>query len=162
MRLTSFQSGGLITIYHSSESIGLETCKTTVHIFWEGRKTLRNLHFTFVLSMLRQSKVVGEFAKLCGLLRIYELYYTAVYCTVCKTHLYVRRCHKYVCLKTLLSWWCGGAPVWITNLHKNLGNPNGFAAHKVNSISNNLHYSLLHCVTKSSYLCIHLGDSGDF
>ena len=44
-----------------------------VRIFWEGHKILRNLHLTFVYSTYRQ-KQGGDFAKFCGLLRIYELY----------------------------------------------------------------------------------------
>ena len=45
-------------------------CK--VYIFWEGHKILRNLHLWFVLcyASLIYS---GDFEKLCGLLRIYEL-----------------------------------------------------------------------------------------
>ena len=46
-------------------------CK--VHIFWEGNKILRNLHHLFVLCTA--SLIIGgDFAKFCGLLRIYELY----------------------------------------------------------------------------------------
>ena len=44
-----------------------------VHIFWEGHKILRNLHLTFDYSTYSQ-KLVEDFAKSCGLLRIYELY----------------------------------------------------------------------------------------
>ena len=44
-----------------------------VHIFWEGHKILRNLLLTFVLCSASQ-KQGGDFAKFCGLLRIYELY----------------------------------------------------------------------------------------
>ena len=40
-----------------------------VHIFWEGHKILRNLPL-YVL----QSKVMWRFRKICGLLRMYELY----------------------------------------------------------------------------------------
>ena len=43
-----------------------------VHIFWEGHKILRNLHLTFDYSTYSQ-KLGEDFAKLCGLLRIYEL-----------------------------------------------------------------------------------------
>ena len=44
-----------------------------VHIFWEGHKILRNLHLTF--DCMYCSQTLGEdFAKFCGLLRIYELY----------------------------------------------------------------------------------------
>ena len=46
-------------------------CK--VHIFWEGHKILRNLHRRFVLCSNGQI-YGGDFAKFCGLLRIYELY----------------------------------------------------------------------------------------
>jgi hypothetical protein len=42
-----------------------------VHIFWEGRKILRNLHQLFVLCTASQI-IGGYFAKFCGLLTIYE------------------------------------------------------------------------------------------
>ena len=45
-----------------------------VHIFWEGHKILRNLHLTFDWQYIGQI-IGGDFAKFCGLLRIYELYY---------------------------------------------------------------------------------------
>ena len=44
-----------------------------VNIFWEGHKILRNLHQLFVLCTASQI-IGGDFAKICGLLRIYELY----------------------------------------------------------------------------------------
>ena len=44
-----------------------------VHIFWEGHKILRNLHQLFDWYYIRQI-IGGDFAKFCGLLRIYELY----------------------------------------------------------------------------------------
>ena len=44
-----------------------------VHIFWEGHKILQNLHLTFVICSASQ-KQGEDFAKFCGLLRIYELY----------------------------------------------------------------------------------------
>ena len=44
-----------------------------VHIFWEGHKMLRNLHLTFDYSTYSQ-RLGEDFAKFCGLLRIYELY----------------------------------------------------------------------------------------
>ena len=44
-----------------------------VQIFWEGYKILQNLHLTFVLCSASQ-KQGEDFAKFCGLLRIYELY----------------------------------------------------------------------------------------
>ena len=43
-----------------------------VHIFWEGHKILRYLHQLFVLCTASQI-FGGDFAKFCGLLRIYEL-----------------------------------------------------------------------------------------
>ena len=50
---------------HSSFSI-------KVHIFWESREILRNLPLTFD-SMYCSQKLGVDFAKFCGLLRIYEL-----------------------------------------------------------------------------------------
>ena len=44
-----------------------------VHIFWEGHKILRNLHQLFDWHYIGQI-IGGDFAKFCGLLRIYELY----------------------------------------------------------------------------------------
>ena len=43
-----------------------------VHIFWEGHKILKNLHLTFDYSTYSQ-KLSEDFAKFCGLLKIYEL-----------------------------------------------------------------------------------------
>ena len=46
-----------------------------VHIFWEVHKILQNLHLRFILCSTGQ--IYGEdFAKFCGILRIYELYMT--------------------------------------------------------------------------------------
>ena len=45
-----------------------------VHIFWEGHKNLRNLPLTFDCMYCCQ-KLGEDFAKFCGLLRIYELYF---------------------------------------------------------------------------------------
>ena len=42
-----------------------------VHIFWEGQNFLQNLHRRFVLWSASQI-YNGDFAKMCGLLRIYE------------------------------------------------------------------------------------------
>ena len=47
---------------------------TKVHIFWEGHKILRNLHRRFDRYNIGQV-YGGDFAKICGLLRIYELYW---------------------------------------------------------------------------------------
>ena len=41
-----------------------------VHIFWEGHKILRNLHQLFDWQYIGQI-IGGDFAKFCGLLRIY-------------------------------------------------------------------------------------------
>ena len=46
-----------------------------VHIFWEGHKILQNLHRRFDRYNIGQI-YGGDFAKNCGLLRIYELYST--------------------------------------------------------------------------------------
>ena len=43
-----------------------------VHTFWEDHKILRNLYQLFVLCTASQI-IGGNFAKFCGLLRIYEL-----------------------------------------------------------------------------------------
>ena len=44
-----------------------------VHIFWEGHTILGNLHQLFDWQYIGQI-IGGDFAKFCGLLRIYELY----------------------------------------------------------------------------------------
>ena len=44
-----------------------------VHIFWEGHKISRNLPLTFDYSTYSQ-RLGEDFAKFCGVLRIYELY----------------------------------------------------------------------------------------
>ena len=44
-----------------------------VHIFWKGQKILQNLHQLFVLCTASQV-IDGDFAKFCGLLKLYELY----------------------------------------------------------------------------------------
>ena len=49
-----------------------------VHILWEGHKILQNLHLTFDHSTYSQ-RLRGDFAKFCGLLRIYELYFSVTY-----------------------------------------------------------------------------------
>ena len=43
-----------------------------VHIFWEGHKILQNLHQLFDWQYIGQI-IGGDFAKSCGLLRIYKL-----------------------------------------------------------------------------------------
>ena len=44
-----------------------------VHIFWEGLKILRNLHLAFDCMYCSQ-KWGEDFAKICGILRVYELH----------------------------------------------------------------------------------------
>ena len=54
-----------------------ETCSfqmTKVHIFWEGHKILQNLHHRFDRYNIGQV-YGGDFVKIWGLLRIYELYW---------------------------------------------------------------------------------------
>ena len=46
--------------------------KDKVNIFWEGHEILRNLHQLFDWQYIGQI-IGGDFAKFCGLLRIYEL-----------------------------------------------------------------------------------------
>ena len=62
--------GFSFTIFHLLRSILVHS---KVHIFWEVHKFLRNLHLRFVLCSKGQI-CSGDFAKFCGLLRIYELY----------------------------------------------------------------------------------------
>ena len=45
-----------------------------LHIFWEGHKILQNLHQLFDWQYIGQI-IGGDFAKFCGLLRKYELYF---------------------------------------------------------------------------------------
>ena len=44
-----------------------------VHIFWDGHIILQNLHQLFDWQYIGQT-IGGDFAKFCGLLRIYKLY----------------------------------------------------------------------------------------
>ena len=50
-----------------------------VHTFWEGHKIWQNFHQLFVLctSTFTSQIIGGDFAKFCGLLRIYEIYQIA-------------------------------------------------------------------------------------
>ena len=49
-----------------------------VHIFWEGHKILQNLHRRFYRYYIGQ--IYGaDFAKICGLLRMYEFYHLEYY-----------------------------------------------------------------------------------
>ena len=61
-----------ITICIQSVCILLNILCFKVHIFWEGHKILRNLHRLFDRQYIGQI-IGGDFAKFCGLLRIYEL-----------------------------------------------------------------------------------------
>ena len=63
-----------LQVPHCKNTGSADTQLSKVHIFWEGHKILRNLHLTFDCSTYSQN--LGEdFAKFCGLLRIYELYF---------------------------------------------------------------------------------------
>ena len=53
--------------------VNTQLFKIKLHIFWEGHIMLRNLHLTFDCMYCGQ-KLGEDFAKLCGLLRIYEPY----------------------------------------------------------------------------------------
>ena len=52
----------------------VSSTKYKVNIFWEGHKILQNLHRRFDHYYIGQI-YGGDFAKLFGLLRIFELYY---------------------------------------------------------------------------------------
>ena len=48
------------------------------HIFWEGHENLQNLHHRFDRYYIRQ--IYGrDFGKFCGLLKIYELYFSGIW-----------------------------------------------------------------------------------
>ena len=59
-----------------------------VHIFLEGHKILRNLHQLFDWQYIGQI-ISGDFAKFCGLLRIYELYGQTLYLIGIKNKLFL-------------------------------------------------------------------------
>ena len=56
----------------STENLCWKRRLVKVHIFWEGHKILRNLHQLFDCQYIGQI-IGGDFAKFCGLLRIYQL-----------------------------------------------------------------------------------------
>ena len=62
----------LINLETKNTPLWLPIC-SKVHIFWEGHKILRNLHRRFDRYYIGQI-YSGDFAKICGLFRIYELY----------------------------------------------------------------------------------------
>ena len=67
--MTNFCFGRLDVLHVQCDSF-------KVYIFWEGHKILWNLHQLFALCTA--SQIIGrDFAKFCGLLRIYELYESA-------------------------------------------------------------------------------------
>ena len=68
VRLHSLQFGIRYTVYYTFFLF-------KVHIFWEGHKIFRNLQRRFDWHYIGQI-YSGDFAKFCGLLRIYELYLT--------------------------------------------------------------------------------------
>ena len=59
--------------HNESKYFWSRTSSSKVQIFWEGHKILRNLHCRFDRHYIGQI-YCGDFAKFCGLLRIYELY----------------------------------------------------------------------------------------
>ena len=69
VKLSRFTRYSLIIACDLKERFSL--CK--VHIFWEGKKFLQNLHLIFDRYFIGQI-YGGDFAKFCCLLRIYELY----------------------------------------------------------------------------------------
>ena len=60
-----------------------------VHIFWEGHKILRNLHCRFDRYYIGQI-YGGDFTKICGLFRIYELYFLSLVVTFWNTNLWIK------------------------------------------------------------------------
>ena len=54
-------------------TVSAEQWDIKVHIFWEGHKILRNVHRRFDWQYIIQIMDHWDFAKLCSLLRIYEL-----------------------------------------------------------------------------------------
>ena len=69
--LLTFRSAELKTVFTEVDD-EIDSGPGKVHIFWEGHKILRNLHLTFDC-MYSSQKLGEDFAKFCGLLRIYEL-----------------------------------------------------------------------------------------
>ena len=70
-----FKRNAILTNFYLGEIGCLATpfFRGKVHILWEGHKILRNLHQLFDWQYIGQ--IIGEdFAKFCGLLRVYELY----------------------------------------------------------------------------------------
>ena len=89
-----------------------------VHIFWESHKFLQNLHHRFVLCSNGQI-YGGDFAKFCGLLRIYELYKLfsrhSWYIAIAHIHFFWSACKarnfnpiSRVEIAWLVCWWCDG------------------------------------------------------
>ena len=76
MKPCSLQPKGLARFQEQTSSFHLTPTQVIhankVHIFWEGYKILRNLPLTFDCIYCSQ-KLAEDFAKFCGLLRIYEL-----------------------------------------------------------------------------------------
>ena len=58
--------------FQNKKVVMIKSPQVKVHIFWEGHKILRNLHCWFDWHYIGQINA-GDFAKFCGLLRIYEL-----------------------------------------------------------------------------------------
>ena len=62
-----------VRFFESLQKDHLQLHLGKVYVFWESHKCLRNLHRRFVLCSNGQIHG-GDFAKFCGLLKIYELY----------------------------------------------------------------------------------------
>ena len=62
-----------IVVFYVKQYQNMIVMPCKVHIFWEGHKILQNIHLTFDCMYCGQ-KQGEDFAKFCGLLRIYELY----------------------------------------------------------------------------------------
>ena len=99
-----------------------------VHIFWEGHKILLSLHLAFDYSTYSQKK--GEdFAKFCGLLRIYELYKIILSPLIweswrfsCKKIMFVTFFLKLFSLSQVHQGWCQS---WTNRNHHPLWRPKG-------------------------------------
>ena len=71
MQIFCFDSWNLIKLFIVQSSF-MNHITSEAHLFWEGHKILRNLHQLFDWQYIWQI-IGGDFAKFCGLLRIYEL-----------------------------------------------------------------------------------------
>ena len=82
---------------------GITVC-SKVHIFWEGHKILKNFHCNFVRYYIEQING-GDLAKICGLLRIYELYCAVLGGSLGKS--WQKEMNGVSCLEHLVMMWQG-------------------------------------------------------